>query len=141
MILALAVLAGAAACTPDQPATPEAPSAAEYPEWIERVYPPPGSEASVEEGVQVLHGVVTPNRAVRLVIDGVDVTTYATQHSPGLLEYDVEEIAPEPPVELDPGSHEAMVELLEVDPATEEGGVDYEVLETIDMFAWTFTIL
>jgi hypothetical protein len=138
-LLACALLA--AACTSGEPAAVPSPSPVEYPDWIERVYPPPGSELSVTETVQVDHDVVTSERAVRLTIDGVDMTTYADQADPGLLVYDPDHIDAQPPVELDSGEHEAVVELLDVRPATDEGGVGYEILDVLDTFTWTFTIL
>lgn len=114
---------------------------AEYPEWVEKVYPAPGAETSATPAVEVNHNVVTSEREVRLSIDGVDVTTYADQHSPSLLEYDPGDIESNPPLELEPGEHEATLELLDVRPATEGDGTEYEVLDTLDTFTWTFTIL
>lgn len=114
---------------------------ADYPEWIEKVYPPPDSETSVTRAVQVNHGVVEADREVRLVIDGTDVTTYAVETSPGLLEYDMDQASS--PVELQPGEHTAVVELLRVTPGASEGvdSYDEDVRDTIDSYSWTFTIL
>ncbi len=137
----LAALLMMTACTPEETPVESSSAAVDYPEWLERVYPAPGAELSVTQAVQVNHGVVTSERAVRLVIDGVDVTTYADQDSPGLLEYDPDDIQAQPPVELEPGEHSAVAELLDVRPATDPGGLGYEVLGTIDTFSWTFTIL
>lgn len=138
---ALACLLLAVACTDDEPTVAPGPSPVEYPEWLERVYPPPGAEMSATAAVQVEHNVVTSERAVRLTIDGVDLTTYADETSPGLLEYDPDDHAAEPPVELAPGDHEAVVELLDVRPATDPGGLGYEVLDVVDEFTWTFNVL
>ena len=114
---------------------------ADYPDWIEKVYPPPDSETSVTRAVQVNHGVVEADRQVRLLIDGTDVTAYANETSPGLLEYDIDQAAS--PVELKPGEHTAVVELNRVTPGASEGvdSYDPEVHETIDRYTWTFTVL
>lgn len=112
-----------------------------YPDWIEKVYPPPDSETSATQAIQVNHSVVTAERQVRLIIDGTDVTTYAVSTSPGLLEYDVDQ--EQSPVDLEPGEHTARAELLEVTPGASEGVDSYDpsVHEVIDSYTWTFTVL
>jgi len=115
--------------------------AVEYPDWIERVYPPPGSELSVTQAVQINHNVVEDARQVRLIIDGVDVTSYAIGTTPGLLEYEFDE-AEFTPVELDPGEHTAVVELVDVvAPGADTGLEGSEQPEILDTFTWTFTAL
>ena len=142
-----------AACNDDEPAedpvdegdTP----AADLPDWIVEVHPAPGAEVTAVPAVQVDHEEVDPTREVRLSINDVDVTAYAADTSPGLIEYDPEagldpDIAAEDPapVELEPGEHVAMVELYEVEPDKfeETGDPEYEVVEQLDEFEWTFTI-
>ena len=151
--LVVALAATVAACNGDEPAedpvdkgdTP----AADLPDWIVEVHPAPGAEVTAIPAVQVDHEEVDPTREVRLSINDVDVTAYAAETSPGLIEYDPEaeldpDIAAEAPapVELEPGEHVAVVELYEVEPDKfkETGDPDYEVVEQLDEFEWTFTI-
>lgn len=112
-----------------------------YPDWLHKVYPPPGSETSVTQALQAQYTVQGAARQVRLILDGTDVTTYATATAPGLLEYDMDQASA--PVELDPGEHNAVVELYKVEPGSGEGveSFDPEVHEAIDSFAWSFTVL
>lgn len=119
----------------------EAASAAELPEWIEKLYPPPGSETAINQAVQVDHNVVDADQQVRLSIDGTDVTAYAIETSPGLLEYDMEQS--NSPVEIGPGEHEATVELFRVTPGASEGvdSYDADVHEAIETYTWSFTVL
>lgn len=116
-------------------------AATDYPDWIDKLYPPPGSESSVSQAVQVDHSAIQADRQVRLIIDGTDVTSYATSTTPGLLEYDIDQALG--PVELKPGEHTAVVELQRVTPGSGEGADSYDpqVHETIDRFSWTFTVL
>lgn len=44
----------------------DADAAVGYPDWIDSVYPMPGSESSATQAVQVRHTVVTAERQVRL---------------------------------------------------------------------------
>ena len=147
-MLFLAVLALApAACAGDGAeeiqavAEGEAASAAELPEWIEKLYPPPGAETAINQAVQVNHNIVDADQQVRLSIDGVDVTAYANATSPGLLEYDIDQA--NAPVDLGPGEHEAVVELVRVTPGASEGvdSYDPEVHETVESYRWSFTVL
>lgn len=112
-----------------------------YPAWIQKVYPPPGSETSVTRAVQVNHNVVDAEQQVRLVIDGTDVTSYAVATSPGLLEYDIDQA--QSPLDLEPGEHTAVAHLMRVTPGASEGvdSYDADVHESIESFTWTFTVL
>lgn len=113
----------------------------EYPEWIDKLYPPPGSELSATQAVQVDHKAIAADRQVRLILDGTDVTTYAVATTPGLLEYDIDQA--QAPIELGPGEHTAVVQLTRVTPGSGEGADSFEseVHETIESFTWTFTVL
>ena len=119
----------------------EAASAAEFPEWVEKLYPPPGSETSINQAVQINHNIVGADQQVRLSIDGTDVTAYATETSPGLLEYDIDQ--PNAPIELEPGEHEATVSLFRVTPGASEGvdSYDPDVHQPIESYTWSFTVL
>lgn len=114
---------------------------ADYPEWIEKVYPPPDSELSVTQAVQVNHSAIAADQQVRLIIDGTDVTSYAVATAPGLLEYDIDQ--EQAPVELSPGEHQATANLVRVTPGASEGvdSYDPEVHETVETFSWTFNVL
>lgn len=100
--------------------------AAEMPEWVEAVYPEPGATAAVPDAVEVDHTLQRLDEDVRLLVDGVDVTTYATFEA-GKIRYE----SGVGPVELEGGSHTAEVQRVEL----EEFGEDYEVL---DSFSWEF---
>lgn len=102
----------------------------QLPDWIERVHPDPGAEASPTPQVQVVHGVVGTREAVRLVVDGTDVTRYAEPRN-GVVTYDPNR--PPAPVELGPGTHEASALRVSLD----ELGEQHEVLERFD---WQFTV-
>lgn len=112
----------------------------EAPEWVTRIYPAPGANTTATRAVQVHYETVGAGREVRLLIDGTDVTTYA-RATPGLLEYDVDQ--PASPVELQPGSHTATVELYEVKVGASEGAESYSASERakIDSFSWEFQVL
>lgn len=140
LALALAGCGGGAEDV-QQVAQGEATSVADAPDWIEKLYPPPGAETSVTQAVQVNHTAVTPNRQVRLSINGTDVTAYAIETSPGLLVYDIDQ--PDAPIELGPGEHEATVVLWRVQPGVSEGvdSFDPDVREVLDSFSWTFNVL
>lgn len=114
--------------------TPEAetqPAVVEKPEWLVRVYPPPGSEGSAAATVQVRHELPGAKGNLRLMIDGVDVTAYSDVE-PGRLTYDPE-LAPEV-VELTPGQHTARVERVSLP----REGAKHRVL---DFYQWRFTLL
>lgn len=101
------------------------------PDWIERVHPDPGAEASGTPQIQVVHGAVGVREGVRLLVDGTDVTEYVTTTRPGVLAYDPNH--PRAPVELDPGTHQASALRVRLD----EFGEQHEVL---DRFEWQFTL-
>ena len=98
------------------------------PPWVDSVYPEPGASATGVSAVEVRHTITDPELNIRLVIDGVDVTTYS-DFSGGVLRYDAEL----GPVRLEPGPHEAEVQRVRL-PADE---VDYEV---IDSYSWEFRV-
>ena len=50
---------------------------ADLPDWLNRVHPPPGAEAAVNDAIQVDYEVAGPDQTIRLSVDGVDVTAYA----------------------------------------------------------------
>ena len=145
LLVVLTLLLGA--CTGDGAddiqavAEGEAASAAEFPEWIEKLYPPPGSETSINQAVQINHNITAADQQVRLSIDGTDVTAYATETSPGLLEYDIDQ--PNAPIELEPGEHEATVSLFDVTPGASEGvdSYDADVHDPVESYSWSFTVL
>lgn len=103
----------------------------EQPEWVENVFPPPGSESASVNKVEISHTAVAGNQGVRLVIDGVDVTAFS-EPGQGRLAY--EPADPRAPVEFGPGLHRATAVRVELD----ERGQPHEV---IDRFGWTFTVL
>ncbi|CAN5290253.1 hypothetical protein BH20ACT9_BH20ACT9_23970 [soil metagenome] len=114
--------------------TPEAetqPAVVDKPEWLVRVYPPPGSEGTAAAAVQVRHGLPGAKGTLRLMIDGVDVTAYADV-GPGQLTYDPE-LGPEV-VELTPGQHTVRVERVSL---PREGAQ----LRVLDFYEWRFTLL
>jgi hypothetical protein len=98
------------------------------PSWLTQLNPGPDSSGSGIQVVEVKHSIVTPEY-VRLIVDGVDVTAYATK-GPGLLDY---RPAGGGPVVLTPAHHEAEVERLS--PGT--GGAPPTV---VDSYTWSFTI-
>jgi hypothetical protein len=125
---------------------------ADAPEWVDDVYPEPQAQATGELAVTVDHATLGAGRSVRLVIDGVDVTSQAVvggppettepagqvpqQQSPagpGQLRYDPQELR-SPLVELSPGEHVARAELVE----QPEFGAPSRVVDT---YEWGFSIL
>lgn len=113
----------------------------DYPAWLDKLYPPPGSKTSVTQAVQVDHNAIAADQQVRLIIDGTDVTAYANATSPGLLEYDIDQA--QAPIELKPGEHTAVVQLMRVTPGSSEGvdSYDEDVHQKVESFTWTFTVL
>lgn len=103
-------------------------SSGESPTWVEAVVPEPGSVAKVPDAVEVEHTITSTNEDVRLLVDGVDVTTYATFDA-GKIRYE----GGSGPVPLDSGEHTAEVQRVRL-PGE---GLDYEV---IDSFTWSFRI-
>lgn len=100
--------------------------ASRIPDWIDEVYPEPGATAAVPDGVEVNHSVQGPNQDVRLIVDGTDVTTYATFEA-GKMRYE----SGLGPVVLGAGPHTAEVQLVEV----AEFGEQFQV---IDSYTWEF---
>lgn len=98
----------------------------QMPEWVEEVYPEPGATAAVPDAVEVDHTLQRLEEDVRLLIDGTDVTTYATFEA-GKIRYE----SGDGPVTLGGRSHTAEVQRVEL----VEFGEDYEVL---DSFTWEF---
>lgn len=141
---AVAFAAMAAGCgQDDEPPTGDiATPLVEYPDWLSDVFPVPDAQVSSIREVQVNHSVTGGEGLVRLEIDGVDVTAYATETRPGLLAYDPDtEASGSAPVELGPGEHSARVMLLDVDPDRfPEGDGDIEESEVVDEFSWSFTV-
>lgn len=96
------------------------------PEWVEEVYPEPGATVAVPDAVEVDHTLQTVDEDIRLVIDGTDVTAYATFEA-GKIRYE----SGDGPVILGGRRHTAEVQRVEL----EAFGEDYEVL---DSYTWEF---
>lgn len=124
-LLALVVLITMAvvACGDDE-ATPG--DTAPLPDWLESVYPEPGATVAVPDAVEVDHTLQRVEHDVRLIIDGVDVTTYATFEA-AKIRYE----SGDGPIELGDRRHTATVQRVRL-PAY---GVDYQV---VDSFTWEF---
>lgn len=104
------------------------------PEWLNKVYPADGSETTATRAIEVRHNVVSPQERLRLVVDGVDVTTYAREGR-GLLVYDADQA--NTPVELSPGTHRATLEYIRVPEDVTEPPPEHDVLGT---YNWTFEL-
>lgn len=113
-----------AAC--DTPAREDIEPSESRPQWVERVYPEPGATAAVPDAVEVDHAITSPDEDVRLIVDGTDVTTYATFEA-GRIRYE----SGEGPIVLTSGDHWAEVQRVTL-PAE---GVEFTVL---DRFRWEF---
>lgn len=114
-----------AACT-DRPVTAGPDADVETPSWVQSVYPEPGATAAVPDAVEVDHVVTSDDEDVRLIVDGTDVTTYAT--------FDAARIRYESgdgPVVLEEGDHWAEIQRVTL-PAP---GEQFDVL---DSFRWEF---
>lgn len=113
------------------------PSVPPLPSWIESVEPRPDAESGTFRRVEVTHEVLTDGEAVRLFIDGTDVTAYAgfgredNVGGPGLLVYDFEQARDFVP--LEPGPHTAKVERVRLPGPGEQH-------EVLDSYSWSFTI-
>lgn len=103
----------------------------EEPEWVENVFPPPGSEAGSVNKLEITHTAVGVREGVRLVVDGVDVTAFS---EPGRGRLTYEPADPGAPVEFGPGLHRATAVRVRLD----EAGEPHEV---VDRFGWKFTVL
>jgi hypothetical protein len=98
----------------------------EMPSWVRSVYPEPGAEASITDTIQVAYSRPAPGQVVRLLIDGVDVTSDASRGAE-TIDYDPER----GPVHLTPGEHNVEVRLVVTSP-------DKSSDETLDSFQWSF---
>lgn len=126
MFLALLLLLASAACT-DRPVV-EGSTLPGPPTWVEDVIPGPGAVATVPDAVEVDHSITATDEDVRLIVDGVDVTTYAVFDA-GKLRYE----SGDGPVVLSTGDHTATVQrvLLRLDET------DFRVL---DSYSWEFRV-
>lgn len=116
-----------AACSTG-PATFEEDTTDEPPAWVEAVTPEPGAVATVPDAVEVDHAITSTDEDVRLLINGVDVTTYATFEA-GKVRYE----AGDGPVALGTGDHTAEIQRVTL-PSE---GVDFTV---IDSYTWRFRV-
>jgi hypothetical protein len=100
------------------------------PEWVSKIFPEPGANTTATRALEVRHDANGPQEGVRLLLDGVDVTTYS-EEGRGLLVYDPD--AEAAPVELEPGRHSATLQLVRLPEAGEQH-------EVIDTYEWEFTV-
>lgn len=114
------------ACNPATGASAPAP----LPSWLTQLNPGPGATSSGLQVVEVKHNIVTPEY-IRLVIDGVDVTSSATK-GPNELDY---RPAGQGPVALAPGKHSARV-----DRMRPVGGGGPDGATVVASYSWSFTI-
>lgn len=133
VLLALLVLV-AADCTGDgsPPEVAGQATAADLPDWLREVYPPPGAELAANQEIQVDHEVLPAGQRLHLLIDGTDVST-AAEYQQTTLIYNPsrgQEI-----IELEPGLHTATVQLVEEPPP------DGDVRPVLDQYEWTFNVL
>lgn len=125
-MLCLALLLAPACST--GPTSFEEGSTSEPPAWVEAVTPEPGAVATVPNAVEVDHAIAATDEDVRLVINGVDVTTYATFEA-GKIRYE----ASDGPVDLGTGDHTAEIQRVTL-PVE---GTDFSV---IDSYTWRFRV-
>lgn len=149
LTLATTLAAALSACDLDYGPSPETGAVDQeaLPDWIVNVRPEPGAQQSTLKLVQVEHEVPTGAREVRLLIDGVDVTTAANFGAqdrsidgervtgPGHLLFDPvnDPQAANSRVILDAGEHTATAQLVELE---EFGGSE----TVVDEFTWSFSI-
>ncbi len=126
---AVVVLASCGVGTAESP--PEAGFAANTPPWIESLYPKPGAQMSSVAVIEVEYEVPPTGRRVRLIVDGVDVTTVADAGF-GRFHYDPSRSPA--PVDLGSGEHRAVLKLVRL-----SGFGDAH--ELIDEYQWSFRIL
>lgn len=122
--LYLLVLALLSACA----TTPVTGDPADRPAWVKAVYPEEGAVVAVPDAVEVEHTITSPDEDIRLLVDGVDVTTYAVVEA-GLLRYE----SGSGPVTLSTGDHNAEVQRVLL--PTE--GVQFSV---VDSYSWEFRV-
>jgi hypothetical protein len=126
VVLALAVFL-IAACT-DVPVVEQEPPDG-VPEWIQGVVPEPSAVATVPDAVEVDHNLPeATDEEMRLIVDGVDVTTYA-EFDAGKLRYE----SGDGPVVLSSGDHTAEVQRVLL-PA------DQTEFRILDSFSWEFRV-
>lgn len=125
LLLCLTLLVSACSTGPE---TFEEGSTSEPPAWVEEVVPEPGAVATVPDAVEVDHTITATDEDVRLLINGVDVTTYATFEA-GKIRYE----AGDGPVDLGTGDHTAEVQRVTL-PSE---GTDFTV---IDSYTWRFRV-
>lgn len=122
VVLALLALAG---CT----TSPVADDTADpMPSWVETVFPEPGAVVTAADAVEVDHNLTATDNDIRLLIDGVDVTTYAA--------FDAAKLRYESgvgPVVLDDGDHTAEVQRVVL-------ADDETQFEVVDSFTWEFRL-
>ncbi len=70
LAVVLLVLASAG-CGEQTPEAETQPAVVDKPEWLVRVYPPPGAEGTAAATVQVRHGLPGAKGNLRLMIDGI----------------------------------------------------------------------
>jgi hypothetical protein len=119
-LLIVVLMAVATACQ-----STESTAAAPLPSWIVKLVPPPDSSSGGVQEVQVQHALVSPEY-VRLIINGTDVTSYATK-GPDELDYR----GTRGPVPLPPGQYSARVDRM---MPISDGAY------TVDSYSWSFTI-
>jgi hypothetical protein len=140
-LIALLVGLGVAGCGSSQSGAPQpnfpatsttqtgsAVTTTTMPTWLDSVYPTPNSTATVPVVVEVLHRLQSTEDHIRLLIDGVDVTSNAT--------FDVGELkytSGDGPVVLSPGEHTATVE----EVVRPNYGSTFTVL---DSYSWSFEV-
>ena len=98
------------------------------PSWVETVFPEPGAVVTAADAVEVDHNLTATDNDIRLIIDGVDVTTYAAFDA-GKLRYE----SGVGPVVLEDGDHTAEVQRV----VLAEEGTQFEV---VDSFSWEFRL-
>ena len=122
IVLALIAVSG---CT----TTPDADDVTDQqPSWVESVFPEPGAVVTAADAVEVDHNLTATDNDIRLVIDGVDVTTYAAFEA-GKLRYE----SGVGPVVLGDGDHTAEVQRVVL-------AEDETQFEVVDSFEWEFRL-
>ncbi len=120
IVLVSIVLSGCTTTPASDDATDQQPS------WVESVFPEPGAVMTAVDAVEVDHNLTETDNDVRLIIDGIDVTTYAAFDA-GKLRYE----SGVGPVVLDDGEHTAEVQQVVL-------ADDETQFEVVDSFQWEF---
>ena len=100
----------------------------QQPPWVESVFPEPGAVVTAADAVEVDHNLTATDNDIRLIIDGVDVTTYAAFDA-GKLRYE----SGVGPVVLEDGDHTAEVQRVVL-------AEDETQFEVVDSFEWEFRL-